>query len=158
PTVIIALAVTLSVQTLRALFPLLVFRPGVSPQALAIYLIAVFLSPLLTPILVRVLGAGRTAFPALAALALFRFALQLFPSNDWNLFLATGSLVMALISAPFGIKLLQEADSITVYKAASAIVLGLAVDSVLNATFFTWDYAWHRDVTSLILAFALSGL
>jgi endonuclease/exonuclease/phosphatase family metal-dependent hydrolase len=155
--ILITVSVTLAAQTLRALFPLVIYtygaHHGVTEVMRGAYLMIVFLAPLLAPPLAHLLNARRALTLALGGLALFRLAAQVAPPGDSVLILVTMAAALALIALPLGLRAIGGTADLGV-----GIFWGLALDAALNSAFVTWDYLWQRDLISLISALILSGL
>jgi endonuclease/exonuclease/phosphatase family metal-dependent hydrolase len=152
---LVAVSVTLAVQTLRALFPLVIYTYGAHATEVmrGAYLVVVFLAPLLAPALARLLNARRALTLAVGGLALFRLAAQVAPPGDAALSLATIAAVLALAALPLALRAIGATDELGI-----GIFWGLALDAALNSAFVTWDYFWQRDTPALVTALALSGL
>ncbi len=153
--ILITVSVTLAAQTLRALFPLVIYTYGKHAPEIArgAYLFFVFLTPLLAPPLARLLTARRALALTVGGLALFRLAAQVAPPGDLALLLVTIAAVCALIALPLALRGIGATADLAI-----GIFWGLALDDALNSAFLTWDYLWQRDIIALIPALALSGL
>jgi endonuclease/exonuclease/phosphatase family metal-dependent hydrolase len=152
PLVLVTVGVTLAAQVIRALFPLVVYtfgiNRGVTQIMVGAYLLVVFLSPLLTPLFTRFLGMRRTLVLAVGGLAVLRLVAQITPPGNISLIVVTAAAVLALMAVPL----------VTGYPLGWGIILGLALDAMLNAAFLTWDYLWQRDALSFAVALILSGI
>jgi endonuclease/exonuclease/phosphatase family metal-dependent hydrolase len=152
--VLVALTLTLALQSIRALFPLLfAFGEDTDFVLAGAVAVGVFAAPILAGPVDRLLGRNAVAV-GLGALIASRVALQLV--HPIPLWLAITATVAALVAITVELIVLRRADPDGARTFAIGLVLGFAVDTAVRAVFLTWDLPWRQGfdafVATLILA------
>jgi len=96
--VIVAWSVVLGCQMVRALFPLLVFNPSYSTTSIAIKWMAIFVSPILIPLLLKWRFPHHLFGVVITGLVFSRIAMQIVASPELLLLFATLGTICALIT------------------------------------------------------------
>lgn len=156
---VLILAVLLFLQSLRALFPLALFQPGLwwgttTQLGIAVHIILLFLVPLTTPLLVRLLGEARTLKVALGGLALLRLLAQFAPNEGVRIVVISGAIACALWALSLGLRYVRSSGDGARF--AVGLLLAFALDAVLNGAFYTWDYLWQQNLAATAVASAVS--
>ncbi len=153
--IVVILTVTLSAQMLRTLFPLVIFKPGATPDFMARHLIVVYLLPFLIPFVSRWIGPRRLLLISVGGLAVLRLGMQLSASTDLSLLLTSAGVVLAFTAQML---LLSGVLKIDYHRLAMGFIGGLTLDALLNTAFLTWDYVWQRTPVALAVALLVSGV
>lgn len=152
--VLVALTLTLALQSIRTVFPLLfTFGEDTDFVLAGVVAVAVFAGPILAAPLDRLLG--RAAVPAgLGVLIAARLALQVV--HPIPLWLGLVAAVTAMAAVTIELIVLRRADPDGGGTFAIGLVLAFAVDTAVRAVFLTWDLPWHEGLdafaATLILA------
>ncbi len=161
--VLTALGVTLALQLIRPFFSLVVNYFGefvVSSLILsAVPVLIVFLSPFLLLVIVRFLSPKRTLLLTVGGLIVARGALQFAPSPAIGLVISAVGTAFGLMALPLGLAIVRTADSPdnpippawSAYLFTAGVVLGLALDTAINAAFLTWDMVWQPGLTPVVV-------
>ncbi|NJN82938.1 MAG: hypothetical protein HC802_12105, partial [Caldilineaceae bacterium] len=151
-----ALVMLLGMQSVRALFPLLVFvlRDRLEWSAVGVGLLAflLFLTTFLAAPLHRRLGVRRFLSFTIYGLALMRVLMQLWrfdPIGD--LALTALAVVCFLLFFPPYLALARANRSKSAGTLTLGLLLGLAGDAALHGAAATLDVSWRTDVVSLLL-------
>jgi endonuclease/exonuclease/phosphatase family metal-dependent hydrolase len=159
---LVALSIVCLLQTIRAIFPLAIFQPGLwydttSELTVAIHLLSLFAAGFLAPLLARLIGGRGALLFAGGGLALARLAMQFAPNESIMLLLASAAIASAWLLLPLALQ--RFANEQTIHFPL-AIIAGFVLDSALNAAFFTWDYVWQPGLagTSVALVIAIALL
>ncbi|MFN8373923.1 MAG: endonuclease/exonuclease/phosphatase family protein [Anaerolineae bacterium] len=161
---LIAICITLTLQAMRPFFTLIVNNYGERTSLLnaAPITLGVFLSPFLAPLLARFLNPKRTLYLVVGSLAVLRVVMQLMPTPESLMVVSAMTTVVGLMSLPLLLAWMRGANPDEsrqeAYYFALGLLFGVALDSVLQAVFLSWDYVWQRDVLPLVLAFAVSAV
>jgi endonuclease/exonuclease/phosphatase family metal-dependent hydrolase len=148
--VVVALAVTVGLECVRAFFPVAYSyreRSGLTTTALLV--VAVFLAPVLAVPLVRVAGRRWALFVSAAVLGLARLLVQ---------FSTPISVGVAAVSSAVGLLAITIAWLIVPLDGSSralAVVAGLALDTIVRGVWLTWDLPWHHDAPAVVVSVGL---
>lgn len=149
---------TLGLQVLRVLFPLIVHayggRPGVTTTEMGLLALALFLTAPLVALPARRLGEAATLRAAVAGLVASRLLVQV-PGPEAMLWLAAAGTVGFLWALPLW--LAGPAASIGPRRQAAAVLLGVGLDAALAGAFWTWDASWQRTAGPTAVAVVLCG-
>jgi endonuclease/exonuclease/phosphatase family metal-dependent hydrolase len=150
---LVALTVVLTLESFRLVFPHLYgLKERSSLATVLLVFLAVAVSPLLAPLLGRVLGARR-------AVALFALLL-----GAWRLvaqFLHPVPLVVAIAGAVVALTTLTLVLTCTLPLGARArglsVLAGFAFDTALLGAFITWEPAWQDGIAAGVVATGLAA-
>lgn len=149
---------TLGLQVLRALFPLIVHgyggRPGVTTTEMGLLALAIFLTAPLVVLPVRRLGEAATLRAAAAALVASRLLVQV-TGPEAMLWLAAAGAVGFLWTLP--LLLVGPAAAAGPRGQAAAVLLGVGLDAAIAAAYWTWDVSWQRTAGPTAVAVLLCG-
>jgi endonuclease/exonuclease/phosphatase family metal-dependent hydrolase len=153
--VLVALTLTLALQSIRTLFPLLfTFGEDTDFVLAGGVAVAVFAGPILAAPVNRLLG--RAALPAgLGALIAARLALQL--AHPISLWLAIAATVTALVALSQELIVLRRQGPFGSRAFLFGLLLGLAVDTAVRTVFLTWDLPWQDGFEPLVATVALAA-
>jgi hypothetical protein len=155
---LIALFMLIGLQALRVLFALAVFHiaPAQRFEELALLFVGVFSAPFWLTLLLSKLPPRTGITVAIGGMALARLALQFSPSTSFSLILAAITVMfwLTVFALPPFWSMIVGANG----QVVSWLIVGLAIDAALNSLFMTWDYAWQRNISSVLCAFAVTGV
>ncbi len=153
---LVALTVTVAMQLVRVLFPI-VFSWGerTSLVGVGIFALILFLAPVLTPVMFRLMGRRRALTATMTALVAARLGVQqIHPVPLW---LAALAVAFALIALTLELETFANDSRKGSLGFALGVLVGLALDTALRSAFWTWDYAWQGGLLPSVLALALSA-
>jgi endonuclease/exonuclease/phosphatase family metal-dependent hydrolase len=147
-------------QTLRTLFPLLVYvlrdRIGWSAVQLGELAFALFLTSFLAAWLRRLLGPERLLAVTAAGLGLLRLAFQLWPGDPLiDLYLAIAATVLFGLYLPTHLGHVRGRGTAAAGLFAIGLLAGLALDTALHGIFTTYDMSWRNDMATTLLLLLL---
>ncbi len=145
-----ALVVMFGMQMLRVLLPLLVYvlrdRAGLQATHLGVVALALFAGAFLVGPLQRALGTRRLMVFTAGGLALVRLALQLWTGDPFvDLGLAMAGALLFVLFLP-------------ALRSATALLLGLALDTGLNGVLLTYDLAWRGGTRATVTVAVLAAI
>ena len=147
-----ALTLVVTLESFRLLFPSLYgLKERTTLLTVLIAFVVVAFTPLLTPLLARVLGPRRALAVFALLLGAWRLVVQLFDPLSVTM-VAAGSILglitlTVLLSCP-----LPGGTS-----RGAGLITGLALDIVLSGAFGTWEPAWQRGIAPLVVAAGLAA-
>lgn len=158
---LVALALVVLLQTLRALFTTAYGAGedlGFLPAGLVVVL--VLAAPLLSPVVTAVVGSSRAVPTTVGVAAALRLAEQLArPVPFWLALLAVATALVAVTVVISAVRAMDEDGDRWV---VLGLTLGVALDVGVRATSATWDVVWRDDgvargMTALVLALLIGG-
>jgi endonuclease/exonuclease/phosphatase family metal-dependent hydrolase len=153
---LVALLVTLSLQSFRVLFPLAYnFGERTSFTEAGMLALALFLAPFLSPTIFRVLGRRTSLLAALVGLAAARLAIPLV--RPVPLWLGATGTVFAILTLSLVYLGLRADGSEGGRRFVLGLLLGMALDTAVFASFGTWEPSWQEGPAARILAILLVG-
>ncbi len=156
PVTLVALTVTVTTQLVRVLFPI-VYSWGerTSFVGVGVFALILFLAPVLTPVVIRLMGTRRALTATITALVAARLGVQwIHPVPLWLAALASA---FALIALTLELETFGNSTRNGSLGLALGVIVGLALDTALRSAFWTWDYAWQGGLLPSVLALALSA-
>ncbi|MDX2140200.1 MAG: endonuclease/exonuclease/phosphatase family protein [Chloroflexota bacterium] len=155
---LIALSAICLLQTIRAIFPLAIFQPGLwydttSEIMVAAHLFTLFAVGFVAPVLARLFGWRGALLFAGGGLAFARLAMQFAPNEGIMLLLASAAIASAWLLLPLALQHFASEETIWF---PLAVITGFIIDSALNAAFFTWDYVWQPGLAGTGVAFVIA--
>ncbi len=157
PAVLVALTLTLVLEAARVMFPILFdFAEETGRFVLGGGLVAlVFLAPLLTPLLLRLLGLRRAFVAGIALLAALRLLVQVVHPIPFGL--AAATTLVGLVVVTIEVVALMCSGDAGRRSLVAGLLLGLAVDLTLRGAFLGWDHAWQSGNVPLLVTAVLGG-
>jgi len=153
---LVALLVTLSLQSFRVLFPLAYnFGERTSFTNAGMLAMALFLAPFLTPVIYRVLGRRASLLAGLVGLAAARLAIPLV--RPVPLWLGGTGTVFAILTLSLVYLGLRADGGEGGRRFVLGLLLGMALDTAVFAGFGTWEPSWQEGPAARILAILLVG-
>ncbi len=151
PAVLVALTTALTLQSFRVLFPVMYGQAdSKGNEAAAAMLLAVFATPLLAPVVRRLLGPRMAMAACVGALGVWRLAVPLV--GHVRPLLAVVGAVAALLATT----LVLTDDSLGKAEVSGlALLAGLGLDVAIRAGFATWDPVWQTGPAPLAVAIVL---
>jgi hypothetical protein len=140
PVTLVALTVTVTTQLVRVLFPI-VYSWGerTSFVGVGVFALILFLAPVLTPVVIRLMGTRRALTATITALVAARLGVQwIHPVPLWLAALASA---FALIALTLELETFGNSTRNGSLGLALGVIVGLALDTALRSAFWTWDYA-----------------
>lgn len=155
-----ALTILFGMQTLRTLFPLLVYvlrdRIGWSAVQLGELAFAIFLTSFLAAWLRRLLGPEPLLAITAAGLGLLRLAFQLWPGDPLiDLYLAIAATILFGLYLPTHLGHVRSRGTAATGLFAIGLLTGLALDTALHGSFTTYDMSWRNDMATALLLLLL---
>jgi len=147
-----ALTLVVTLESFRLLFPSLYgLKERTTLLTVLIAFVVVAFTPLLTPLLARVLGPRRALASFALLLGAWRLVVQLFDPLSVTM-VAAGS-ILGLIT----LTLLLSCPLPGGTSRGAGLITGLALDIVLSGAFGTWEPAWQRGIAPLAVAAVLAA-
>lgn len=160
--VLVALTVTLGLQVIRVFLPM-VFdlgeRSGTTSSAMKAGALGVlvFLTPVLTPLVRRLLGARASLVATLSALVGLRIVIQVI--HPVPLWLSTAATVVTLLGLTLLLLAMQMGGGVLGgYQFVVGSITGLTIDAGLRSAYRSWDYSWQEGAVPLLLAALIGGV
>lgn len=158
---LVALVVGLALASFRVLFPLAYnYGERTSFTAAGVLALALFVAPLLSPVLGALLGVRTALVLTLGALAGVRVSIQLF--HPVPLWLGGTAAVLALLALALTVSALRSDGGRGGRRSVVGVVLGLALDAAILSVFRTWEPSWQEGAApmavTLLLAAAAIGV
>ena len=156
-----AVVVVLSLQSFRVLFPLAYsYGERTSFTTAGVVAVALFLAPLLAPVVRTVFGGRVSLVLSVAGLAAARVVIQVW--RPVPLWLAGAAAVLALLTLTLVWVDARAEGGLGGRRFVVGLLLGLAADAAILALFFTWEPAWQDGAlpvaTAVLLAAAAIGV
>lgn len=156
PMTLIALTTVVVVECTRAVFSL-TYKLGESIGFLVagLIVVALFASPLVAPVLRRVVSPRVLLPAAIGALAAGRLTVQVVAWPSFAMvavLLGLGLVALTLVTA--SLRAHQPDGSLL---AAIGVTAGAGLDTVFRSTGITWDTIWRDDVFAWVLTIAVVG-
>lgn len=160
--VLVALTLTLALQVSRVFLPM-VFdlgeRSGTTSSAIkaGVLGLVVFLAPVLTPVVRRLLGARRSLVVTLGALVGLRIVIQ--AVHPVPLWLSTAAMVVALLGLTLLVLAMRSGRRAAGgHQFVLGTLTGLAIDTGVRSAYWSWDYAWQGGVVPFLLAVVVGAV
>lgn len=149
----LALSFVLLAEVVRTPFPIVYEASEDGSYVLGgLAVVLVYAAPVLALLL-----SGRSRPSVLAAVALVaaaRISVQLVhPIPEWLALIATAVALIGITHLVVATR--DRLDGVIL---AAGLVAGLAVDTAIRATLWTWDLPWHASASALVATIALGGL
>jgi len=154
------LTITIGLQMLRLVLPLIVnhygVRPGVTTIGMGVYALSLFLTVFLAGVLHRLLGSRVMVTATAGGLAVVRALVQFSPAPSASLSLASAGTVLFLLFLPTWLARARADREAGTGKYALALLLGLTLDTALHGLWGTYDMMWHRSACASAMALLLA--
>lgn len=151
----VALCTVMGIQIVRVYFVLVInnFVERHGFEVTGLVTAGVALAPLIAPLLVRIIGAKRALWLAVAVLVGVRLLMQVALESYT---LGPLLVIVGVMSAIIVWMLWMTRTAGSVF--AIGLLLGFAVDTALMTAFLTWDYVWQPGIVPLALSLVVGAL